>query len=103
MLKICIAVALVALLAGCQSYRDGSARTVGQFTDDLVIESAVKTKLIADEDIKAFNINVEVNRSVVSLYGRVPSEAARSKALRLAGEARGVVQVIDRLTLIAPE
>jgi osmotically-inducible protein OsmY len=101
--KIWIAIGLVVLLAGCQSYRDGSARTVGQFTDDVVIESAVKTKLIADDEIKAFKINVEVNRSIVSLYGRVPSEAARSKALRIAGEAKGVVQVIDRLTLIAPE
>lgn len=103
MSKIWIVFGLVVLLAGCQSYRDGSARTVGQFTDDLVIESAVKAKLIADNEIKGFNINVEVNRSIVSLYGRVPSEAARSKALRLAAEAKGVVDVVDRLTLIAPE
>lgn len=103
MSKIWVTFSLVVLLAGCQSYRDGSARTVGQFTDDVVMESAVKAKLIADNEIKAFKINVEVNRGIVSLYGRVPSEAARSKALRLAGEARGVVQVVDRLTLIAPE
>ena len=103
MSKIWIALGLVILLAGCQSYRDGSSRTVGQFTDDVVIQTAVKTKLIVDEEIKGLGINVEVNRSVVSLYGRIPSEAARSRALRLAGEAKGVVQVVDRLTLVVTE
>ena len=59
--------------------------------------------MINDRDIKGLGINVEVNRSVVSLYGRVPSEEARQKALRISGQVRGVARVEDRLTLIEPK
>ncbi len=103
MSKIWIVLVLAGLVAGCQSYRDGNTRTVGQFTDDVVIQTAVKTKLVGDKEIKGMGINVEVSRSIVSLYGRIPSEYARSKALRLASEVKGVIQVVDRLTLVTPE
>jgi len=93
----------VALLGGCQAYRDGSSRTVGQFTDDARIQAALKTALIGDKEIKGWPMNIEVNRGVVGLYGRIPSEAARARAIRLAGEVRGVVEVQDRLTLVTPK
>ena len=94
---------VVAVLAACQSYKDGQSRTVGEFTDDARIQAAVKTALIGDDDIKGMSVNVEVHRNVVSLYGRISSENARAKALKLAGDVRGVVRVEDRLTLIAPK
>lgn len=100
MIKTLMTLGLAFVLLGCQNYIDGSGRTVGQFTDDAGIQAAVKTALVADDEIKGLPINVEVNRSVVSLYGRVSSEYLRNKAVKLAAEVRGVSRVVDRLTLV---
>ena len=96
-------IAVVFVLGGCQAYKDGSKRTVGQFTDDATIQTKVKAALINDPEIKGFPMNVDVYKGVVSLYGRIPSEDARARALRIAGDVRGVVEVEDRLTLVPPK
>ena len=99
---ICLMIGLSVGLGGCQGYIDGKRRTPGEFTDDARIQAAVKTALIQDQQIKGLAINTEVHRNVVSLYGRIPSESARDKAIRLAGQVRGVTKVEDRLTLVKP-
>ena len=91
------------LLFGCASYQEGGSRTAGEFTDDVGIQAAVKTALIRDVEINGLAINVEVKRSVVSLYGRIPSAYARQKALDIANKVRGVRRVEDRLTLVEPQ
>jgi osmotically-inducible protein OsmY len=93
---------LVAVLvsAGCQGYRDGSSRTVGEFADDVGIQSRVKLALINDEEIKGLRINTEVKRGVVTLHGRVGSHAQKQRALDLAGSVKGVERVEDRLTVV---
>ncbi len=101
-IQIVALVVLCAVLPGCQSYREGGPRTIGEFTDDVAIQAGVKTALIRDKEIKGLRINVEVRRSVVSLYGSVPSDYAREKATRIAGKIRGVERVEDRLTLVEP-
>ena len=88
------------LLAGCQSYVDGSKRTPGEVTDDAQIKIAVKLKLLDDPEVKGTQIGVKVNRGVVTLSGRVPSNYAREKALRLSTEVRGVKSTVDKLTLV---
>ena len=87
-------------LAGCSTYKQDGPRTVGEFTDDVAIQTKVKTRLIRDSEIKGWRINVDVRRGVVSLYGRVPSEYARKKAVDLSAGVRGVVRVDDKLTLV---
>ena len=101
--KVFCLIGIALILSGCQSYKDGSSRTPGQFTDDARIQAAVKTALFSDADISAMTINVEVNRNIVSLYGRVSSETLRGKAIEIAGRVRGVVRVEDRLTLVVPK
>jgi len=102
-LKLFSILGLALMLTACQSYLDGSSRTIGEVTDDSAILAGVKTALISDEEIKGLAINVEVSRSVVSLYGRIPSDSVRKKALALAGEVRSVRRVEDRLTLVTAE
>ena len=97
---LCLAL-LVLCLTACSNYQAGGSRTIGEFTDDVGIQGAVKTALIRDEELNGLGINVEVNRSVVTLYGRIPSEYARKKALDITAGIRGVQQVVDRLTLVA--
>lgn len=92
---------LIAMLAACQSYRDGSSRTIGEFTDDMSVQAAVKTRLMNDKEINGLNINVEVVKGVVSLYGRIQTPTLRKKAVDIATRVRGVSRVEDRLTLVA--
>lgn len=92
----------LAFLAGCQSYRDGKSRTVGELTDDSAIQLKVKTQLMADKNVKGFRLNVEVKRGVVSLHGRVTSEPMRLRALEIAGAIKGVSSVEDRLEVVPP-
>ena len=92
-----------AVLGGCQAYKDGNKRTVGEFTDDARIQTAVKSTLIKDDEIAGWPMNIEVHKGVVGLYGRIPSEEARARAIRLVKQIRGVVEVQDRLTLVPPK
>jgi len=98
-----VVIACCLLIVGCQGYRDGSTRTVGEFTDDTAIQTAVKSALIRDDEVKGFPMNIEVYRGVVSLYGRISSESDRDKAINIAASVRGVVRVEDRLTLVDPQ
>ena len=65
------------------------------------ITTAVKSKLAADDTVKAYQINVDTQEGVVTLTGTVPSSAARDRALQLARETDGVTRVEDRLTVNA--
>jgi len=87
-------------LGGCQSYREGSSRTVGEFTDDVAIQSRVKLALLNDSDVKGLKINTEVKKGVVTLQGRVGSHELRQRAIELAGGVKGVRRVDDRLTVV---
>lgn len=90
---------LAALSAGCQGYRNGSMRTVGEFADDVAIQSRLKLALINDDQIKGLKINTEVHQGVVTLHGRVASQELKQRAVRLASGIKGVVRVEDRLTV----
>ena len=89
-------------MSGCQNYIVGSdARTIGEFTDDRGIHVIVKTRLRREANIVARRINVDVHKGVVTLYGRVRSEAERSRAKELAVDVKGVTKIEDKL-LVRP-
>lgn len=62
----------------------------GDGIDDAWITSKVKAQLLADEQVKGTDINVDVKGNVVTLTGTAPSAEARAKAIELARETRGV-------------
>jgi hyperosmotically inducible periplasmic protein len=61
------------------------------------LTAKIKSKMALDEMVKARNINVDTNGSVVTLTGVVGSEPERQRALQLAKETEGVTSVIDHL------
>ena len=65
------------------------------------ITTSVKTKLMADELVKARTINVDTRSRVVTLTGTVQSAAEEAKALQIARSTKGVVDVVDNI-VIAP-
>lgn len=71
----------------------------GQAIDDAAITAAVKAKLVAADDLKALEINVDTVGGEVTLNGPVANEAARSHAETIASEVDGVKGVHNKLTL----
>ena len=72
-------------------------RTVGGWVDDVMISSKVKSKLIANSEIKAGDIDVSSSQGVVTLIGRVRSQTVKSDAERIARDTNGVKDVNNEL------
>lgn len=64
---------------------------------DAGITTSVKTKLAADDTVKAYEVNVTTENGVVTLSGDVDSQMAKDEALRIARDTDGVRDVIDQL------
>ena len=74
---------------------------LGCSQSDPGITTSVKTQLMADELVKARNINVDTRDHVVTLTGTVKSAAEEAKALQIARSTKGVNDVVDNI-VIAP-
>lgn len=72
-------------------------RTVGSWMDDVMISSMVKSQLITNSDIKAGDIDVGSSQGVVTLIGRVSSQAIKTSAERIARGTKGVKDVNNEL------
>ena len=95
-----LAIVLLLVVAGCQTYLDDAAsRTPGEVTDDLTVHTVVKTRLLRDDDVRGLRINVDVNKGVVTLSGTVRSEAERQRAVEVATGMPNVVRVVDSLVV----
>jgi osmotically-inducible protein OsmY len=66
------------------------------------ITTAVKAKLAADETVKAYQIDVDTARGVVTLSGAVETSTAKEQALLIARGTDGVQDVVDRITVDPP-
>lgn len=77
--------------------------TVGCAQSDSGITSSVKSKLVADDLVKARPINVDTKDKVVTLTGQVQSPAEESRALQIARDTKGVRDVVDQLNVAPPQ
>lgn len=74
------------------------ARALGKAerkTDDAILESRVKLKLIDNIGMKAFKVEVEAVNGTVSLRGTLPTDSQRDTAISSARATSGVEKVID--------
>ena len=76
-----------------------AAGTARRAIEDGTLTSKIKAKMALDDTVKALNIDVDTDGSVVTLTGVINSETERQRALALARETQGVTQVVDRLKL----
>ncbi len=74
-------------------------RTIGSWVDDVMISTRVKSMLIADIEVKASDIDVSSSQGVVTLIGRVRSDAMKQDAERLARGINGVTDVHNELVV----
>src|SRR6185295_10450514 len=77
----------------------GPALAQGDAAADAATTAAVKTKLLGDTKVAGLNINVDTKDNVVTLTGKVQSDAERTEAVRLARTTTGVKDVINKLTV----
>jgi hyperosmotically inducible protein len=66
---------------------------------DAGITTKVKSKLAADDTVKAYQIDVDTKDKVVTLSGNVDSAAAKDQAVALARGTEGVADVVDNITV----
>ena len=63
------------------------------------LTSKIKAKMALDDVVKASDIDVDTEGSVVTLTGDVGSEDERRRAVRIATETAGVTKVVNHLNL----
>jgi hypothetical protein len=73
--------------------------TVACGQTDAGITTAVKSKLAADDTVKAYQVDVTTQNHVVTLNGTVETPAAKAMAVQLARNTDGVRDVIDQITI----
>jgi hyperosmotically inducible periplasmic protein len=75
----------------------GLVVTVACSQTDAGITTNVKTKLAADDTVKAYQVDVDTRNGVVTLSGAVETATAKEQAIRITRETNGVRDVIDQL------
>lgn len=86
------AMALASVL-GCAS--TSTQEGTGEYVDDTVITTKVKSAILGEPSLKSAEINVETFKGVVQLSGFVSSTAAENKAVEVARSIKGVKSVKD--------
>jgi osmotically-inducible protein OsmY len=86
---------LIATLAACAATR--THESTGEYVDDSVITSKVKSLLANDDFLKSFEISVETYKGVVQLSGFVNSQKAVDKAGEIARSVQSVKSVNNNL------
>lgn len=66
------------------------------------ITTAVKSKLAADDTVKAYKIDVDTKDAVVTLKGTVDTAEAKTRAVEVARSTNGVTDVVDQLNVSPP-
>lgn len=87
------------LAATAQATTTTGDRSAGQKVDDQTIETKVKAALIAKDEVRARNIEVEVRDGVAYLSGNVRSAAEAQEALGTAQRVDGVKSVKSTLVV----
>jgi hyperosmotically inducible protein len=75
--------------------------TVACSQSDPGITTAVKSKLAADDTVKAYRIDVDTKDRVVTLSGEVDNAVAKARAVEIARGTEGVRDVVDNTAIVA--
>jgi len=104
-IPIIIFTGVMAVTLGCASTTktDDTSTTkhesAGEYIDDTVITTKIKTAVLNEPTLKSYEINVETYKGVAQLSGFVSSEAEIEKAAEVARGVKGVTSVKNDLRL----
>ena len=88
---------LIATFVACAS--TPKQESTGEYVDDSVITTKVKSLLAADDFLKSFQISVETYKGTVQLSGFVGSQKAVDNAGEIARSVKGVKSVKNDLSV----
>ena len=101
--------AALILVSGCDTQKADTratapatapvATSVGTEIDDGVVTAKVKSALLADPDIKSFDLKVETRKGEVMLSGFVSNQAQVDRAILVARGVEGVKDVANKMDL----
>lgn len=81
------------------SLKNDSVTTMGVKVDDSIVTSKVKSSLLADPDIKSFDIAVITNNGEVQLSGFVDNQTQIERATDVVRRTEGVHNIINELRI----
>jgi osmotically-inducible protein OsmY len=87
------------MLQRCAAVLAAAIMTVACAQTDAGITTNVKTKLAADDTVKAYMVDVDTRNGVVTLSGSVDTAAAKEQAIQIARQTDGVRDVIDQINV----
>lgn len=96
-ISLVICVGLLTAFMGCASTQ--KHESTGQYIDDSVITTKVKTGILEEEKLKTLQINVKTYKGVVQLSGFVDSKQSVTKAGEVARRVEGVKDVKNDLVV----
>jgi hyperosmotically inducible periplasmic protein len=76
-----------------------AAKTAEEALSDGALTAKIKAKMALDDSVKALDLNVDTVDGVVTVSGKVRTNAERDRALALARETTRVHRVIDRIVI----
>ena len=86
--------------AGVKSVRNNlqvGEKTWGESFNDKWLVSKIKSKLIAEPEIRSLNIDVDVHKGIVTLTGIVGDNYQKKRAIEVAKATEGTRRVVDNL------
>jgi osmotically-inducible protein OsmY len=92
-----LGIAVLLAVSGCASTRTHEG--TGQYVDDSVITTKVKTAILAEPGLKVSEINVETFKGIVQLSGFVSTRSDVDSAIRVAKNVDGVKSVKNDMQL----
>ena len=95
--SLIICLVFVVALISCAGSR--TRETTGEYVDDSVITTKVKTALLVDPDVKSLDLGVETFKGVVQLSGFVNNAEQARKAVEIARSVQGVKSVKNSLVV----
>ena len=77
-------------------------KTMGQYLDDKMIVSKIKAKLVKEPKIRSLNIDVDVNKGIVTLTGIVKTNEQKERVIEIARSTSGTINVVDNIKVQNP-
>ena len=97
-LQFLVIIGLLTAFMGCTT-STRTKQSTGQYVDDSVITTKVKTAILNEPTLKTFQINVKTYKAVVQLSGFVDSAQVVTKAGEVARAVEGVASVENDLVV----
>ena len=94
-IRFLVVLMMIAAFVACAS--TPKQEGTGDYIDDSVITTKIKSQLAADDFLKSFQISVESRKGIAQLSGFVDSQKAVDKAGQIARGVEGVKSVRNDL------